>query len=349
MLIAVLLTSVNTFARDYNVDGINYDIISATELTVKVVSKGEGYSGNIVIPSSITPETYTFDVIRIDNSAFYNCFNLKSVTIPNSVTSIGDHAFSFCDGLTSITIPNSVTTIGNYAFSSCWGLTSIFISNSVTSIAEDAFYGCSKNLDSVEVESGNTQYDSRNDCNAIIETATNTLILGCKNTIIPNGVTKIGNLAFNGCVSLTSITIPYSVTIIGECAFEGCSAIEEMICESATPPTVYNRAFDQLPKTATLYVPVGAREAYARATGWSSFTNIVEDDIKTGVESTLADDVNVSVENGNIIVNGANNAKVEVYSVNGQCIYNGTATTIPVRAKGLYVVKVNDKSFKVIL
>jgi hypothetical protein len=96
-------------------------------------------------------------------------------------------------------------------------------------------------------------------------------------------------------------------------------------------------------------VPVGSRDAYASATGWNVFTNIIEDDLKTGVESTLADDVNVAVENGNIIVNGVDNENIEVYSMNGECVYTGTTTTIPVSSKGLYIVKVNNKSFKVIL
>ena len=104
-----------------------------------------------------------------------------------------------------------------------------------------------------------------------------------------------------------------------------------------------------MPTTATLYVPVGAKNSYVKAEGWNVFTNIVEDDIKTGVESMLTDDVNVSVENGNIVVGGADNAKVEVYNMNGQCVYNGNATTIPVSTKGLYIVKVNNKSFKVML
>ena len=96
-------------------------------------------------------------------------------------------------------------------------------------------------------------------------------------------------------------------------------------------------------------MPVGSREAYSSATGWNNFTNIIEDDLKTGVESALADDGNVTAENGNIVVTGVDNTKIEVYSVNGQCVYSGNATTIPVSAKGLYIVKVNGKSFKVML
>ena len=140
---------------------------------------------------------------------FANCFNLTSITISNSVTSIGNNAFSHCSGLTSISIPNSVTSIGSRAFSSCSGLTSIM------------------------VEESNSIYDSRDNCNAIIETATNTLIAGCKNTIIPHSVTSIESYAFRDCSGLTSISIPNSVTSIGDYAFSSCRGLTSIMVEES--------------------------------------------------------------------------------------------------------------------
>ena len=163
-------------------------------------------------------------VTNIPDYAFYGCSGLTNVTIPNSVTSIGSSAFSGCSGLTSVTIPNSVTSIGSSAFRDCSGLTSLTIPNSVASIGNDAFYGCT-GLTTIKVETGNSKYDSRNNCNAIIETESNTLIAGCKNTTIPNSVISIGSWAFYGCSSLTSITIPNSVISIGEFAFSGCTSL----------------------------------------------------------------------------------------------------------------------------
>ena len=187
---------------------------SVTSIGSSAFSRCSGLN-NVNIPSSVT---------TISNNAFSGCSGLTSVNIPNSVTSIGDFAFSDCSGLTSVNIGNSVTSIGECAFLYCTSLTSVNIPNSVTSIAFEVFGYCN-GLTSMTVDIDNTTYDSRDNCNAIIETATNTLIAGCKNTVIPNTVTTIGYFAFQGCSSLTSVNIPNSVTSIGYEAFQYCSGL----------------------------------------------------------------------------------------------------------------------------
>ncbi len=193
---------------------------------------------------------------------FRGCSGLTSVTIPNSVKSIQAGSFDGCSGLTSITIPNSVTSIRYEAFFQCGSLTSITVPNSVTSIEDKAFHQCSK-LTSIVVESGNTKYDSRNNCNAIIETSSNTLIVGCVNSFIPNSVTSIGVGAFQSCSGLTSITIPNSVTSIGESAFEFCSGLTSITIPNSVK-VIDQYAFRSCNKLTTIVVESGNKKYDSR-------------------------------------------------------------------------------------
>ncbi len=190
--------------------------------------------------NSIIPDDGS--VTSIGDDAFFVCDGLTSITIPNSVTSIGSGAFENCSALTSITIPDSVTCIGGFSFAYCYGLTSIAIGSGVTDDLDDAFHSCSENLESITVAEDNIYYHSVNNC--LIETASKTLILGCKNSIIPadGSVTSIGG-AFEECSSLTSLTIPNSVTFIGVDAFRGCTGLTSItIPDSVT--SIGNNAFD---------------------------------------------------------------------------------------------------------
>ena len=140
-LILSVVFSTSASAYDVKVDGIYYNLISEGK-TAEVTYGEENYSGEVVIPSSITVEGQEYPVASIGESAFYFCSGLTSITIPNSVKSIGRYAFFGCSSLTSVTIPNSVTSIGYEAFGECSGLTSITIPNSVTSIGGFAFAHC---------------------------------------------------------------------------------------------------------------------------------------------------------------------------------------------------------------
>ncbi len=163
--------------------------------------------------------TYQGSSVSYSNEYQGNVVIPEKVTYMNrtrKVTSIGALAFCECSRLISVTIPNSVTSMGRYVFYEC------------------------KSLTSISVESGNEKYDSRNNCNAIIETASNTLIAGCKNTTIPNSVTSIGDGAFFQCSSLSSITIPNSVTSIGEWAFYKCTGLTSITIPNSVTSIGYS-------------------------------------------------------------------------------------------------------------
>ena len=190
------------------------------------------------------------------------------------LTSTGSSAFYGCTALTSVTLPVNLTIIGSTAFYNCYALTSLTIPSSVTNISVNAFSGC-RSLSSIKVASGNTTYDSRNNCNAIIKTSTNTLVVGCKNTVIPSTVTALEGYAFRGCTGLTSITIPSGVSSIGNYTFYQCAALTSVTVENPTPVTIYSNTFSNR-ANATLFVPSGAKSAYEAADYWTEFKGIVE-------------------------------------------------------------------------
>ena len=257
------------------------------------------------IPKSVT---------SIGGGAFSYNKGLTSITIPESVTSIGWTAFEET-GLTSVTIPESVTSIGSYAFTGT-DITSVIIPKSVTSIGQGAFSRC-PNLTSVQIENGNPVYDSRGNCNAIIETASNTLIEGwefssipnsitafgdgafvycfdMKSINIPSGVTHIGSDAFWGC-GLTSISIPESVTSIGTYAFY-CTSLKNMYCYGKTAPKTEGEIFyDVNLNRGTLHVPAESIDTYKAKEPWKSFGNIIAIEEKTFIAGDANGDGGVNV------------------------------------------------------
>ena len=214
-LLLALMATITLWAYDFQSGDLYYNITSSSEPYTVEVTYEEGWSSKNY--SGLTTAVIPTSVTY--NSTTYN------------VTSIGIEAFAFCRGLTSVIIPNSVTSIG-----------------------DNAFYSCSGGLTAIVVENGNPHYDSRDNCNAIIETGSNTIIVGCKNTTIPNSVTSIGDGAFADCSGLTSITIPNSVTEIGDGAFCSCSGLTSITIPNSVT-SIGDNAFRECSCLTTITIP----------------------------------------------------------------------------------------------
>ena len=263
-----VIVSINDISAFCNNNSIH--LVNSSVNNVQLIDLNGNEIREYVVPNTVT---------SIGDNAFKYCSGLTAITIPNSVTSINENAFYNCSGLTALAIPSSVTSIGDNSFYNCSGLTSLAIPSSVTSIGNNAFYNCS-GLTSITVDAGNSVYDSRDNCNAVIETATNTLMLGCKNTIIPQGIKNISSNAFLNCSSMSSITIPYSVTSIGNNAFSGCSKLIDVYVENPTPISIGSDVFSSR-SYATLYVPQGSRDSYRAAVTWREFKEILESEARS--------------------------------------------------------------------
>jgi len=189
--------------------------------------------------------------IRYDT--FSGCKNLNSIIIPESVRNIGRYAFENCISLKSIDIPSKVEWLGDGSFSGCRNLQNINISSGVSEIHGWVFRDCSQSLISIIVDPKNKRFSSEGNC--LIDKKKHTLICGCKNSIIPNGVTTIGPEAFNNCSDLTNITIPESVTSIGEKAFYGCLNLTSIVIPNSVI-TIGEMAFSICSSLKTIVLPI---------------------------------------------------------------------------------------------
>ena len=305
-------TSLNTVIIP---DGVTYIYESAFNgchsLTSISIPEGVTNMGDSVFYNcnSLTSVSIPSSVTSIGDCAFERCSSLTFVNIPEGVTRIGDCAFYNCNSLTSVNIPSSVTSIGFGAFERCSSLTSVSIPEGVTSIGGAAFLGC-PSLTSIKVDADNPIYDSRDNCNAIIETCSNTLIAGCQNTAIPNTVTSIGHYAFQGCSALTSVSIPEGVTWIGGAAFQGCSALTSVsIPEGVTSISAY--AFSYCKSLTSINIPSSVTSISGEAfVDCSSLTSI-------------------KVDADNPIYDSRDNCNALIHTESGKLIAGCKNTTIP--------------------
>lgn len=263
------------------------------EEAAAVTSLGQVFKGNKDIKSFDELQYFT-RVTSFLSWEFGNCSALTSLIIPRGIDIIPSYTFSGCTSLRSVSIPNSVTTISYLAFANCSSLNSLTIPQSTTSISGGAFEGCT-DLASIVVESGNTVYDSREECNAIIETESNKLFLGCKNTLIPETVDSIGAEAFSYCAGLVSITIPNNVVYIGVGAFHLCNSLTAIdIPESVK--TIDDYAFQCCTSLKSVSISKSVNRigkyAFSKCDNLSSFT--IPDNITNIEEGTFWDNGNMT-------------------------------------------------------
>lgn len=351
-----------TYAHDIavkNADGVTiYYVFTNTRTQLAVSYRGTGhgnfsneYSGDVVIPESVTYEGKTYRVTSIGKNAFTDCNEPLSVTIGNSVGSIGERAFWRCRGLTSVIIPNSVTSIGSYAFWGCTNLTSVTIPSSVTSIGSSAFSDCT-GLISVTI--GNSMTSPENSVTNIGTsafghcTSLKTVTIGgnsmtsigqqafvsCTSlttVTLGNSVTGIGSSAFYGCTSLTTVTIGNSVTSIGEQAFKACNNLLAIISRITNVFTIPENCFEQyVYNNATLYVPQGTTYKYKAINYWTKFLTIEEGEPSgvSGDGPEKCETPTITYSNGQLLFNTSTEGATCYYTITDNDVTNGCGDKI---------------------
>ena len=213
--------------------GIKYKLYPSR--TAEVLKNN--YSGDIVIPETVTYNNITYKVTSLGESCFEGCSNLTSINLPSDITSLGTACFSSCGSLTSINLPSSITSLGSYCFSGCSSLTSISLPSGITSLGERFFSGCSS-LTSIS---------------------------------LPSGITSLGDWCFDGCSNLTSISLPDGLTSLGKWCFDGCYSLTSVLCLAVAPPSCTESVVDN---TKRLYVPKESIEKYKQSDAWNSAKGI---------------------------------------------------------------------------
>lgn len=222
------------------------------------------------------------DVTTIGSRSFNGCYGLTSITIPDNVTRIEDYAFQNCNDLTNVDLPYSLEYIGSRAFSGCTNLTNLWLPSSVTSMGSENPWTDCYNLQTIEVDGGNSVYDSREGCNAIVETATGRLVAGCRNTVLPQGITIIGEYSMTVLPGVTGIDIPEGVATIEYGAFWGCQDLQWVNFPS-TLETIEGYAFCYNSALTSVYIP--SNVSYIEYCAFLNCTNLQDVYIGSGVQN----------------------------------------------------------------
>ena len=305
----ILLLCYSVFATTFTVNGIKY---TTTGTSTVAVTSGGTYTGNIMIPSSVTNGGITYNVTSIGDGAFQSCKGLTSMVLPSSVISIGSWAFYECLSLTYIT-SNAVypptTALGTFSYVD--KVIAVYVPSGkktiyqnatgwsdFTNIKEGTFIPISFTSDGINYSSisattvaviaGNTKYSGNINIPSTVSNLEVTYsvtsiggraFLDCDGLVfitLPTSLSFIGYEAFEGCTKLLTITFPASLTSISDYAFNTCTSLTSIISSALTPPNISKYVFDTDYSTIAVYVPLGRSATYKNATGWSNFTNIKE-------------------------------------------------------------------------
>ena len=245
----------------------------------------------------------------INDLAFYDCYKLENLTLPKNIETIGYKAFADCKHLTELTIPASVTEIGESAFENCRSI------NTLTFEEGSA-------LESI----GSWAFYNNH---------------ALESLELPEGVKEIGDAAFYGCNYVEEIVIPASVQRIGDNGFALCNQVKRMEVRATTPPTIESKTFHQVSRDIDFVVPAEARNAYAQDEYWREFISEANN-----VENTI-EGVEIYTQNGTLYLEGLT-TDYQIYNMSGQMVYSGNASTLDL-AKGIYIIRIADKSQKIVL
>ena len=252
--------------RDIVLNGIKYRLYPTK--TAKVLKKND-YSGDIVIPETVTYNNITYKITSLERGCFEGCWLLTSINLSSSITSLESGCFEGCWSLTSINLPSSITSLGSYCFSGCSSLTSINLPSSITSLGDDCFSDCSS-LTGINLPSSITSLER-------------SCFSGCSSLTsinFPSGITSLGESCFSECSSLASIELPSALTSLGENCFEKCSHLTSMLCLAVEPPNCILKEYTDTHNTSlvnntmSLYVPKESKEKYKQSNAWNSAKGI---------------------------------------------------------------------------
>ena len=217
----------------FEVDGVKYVPTSMSERTCDVVDYDcNRTEESVEIGATVSYRNVAFTINEINDYTFYGNKYIKEISLA-SQGRIGANALANCTELTSVNLTEGVTSVGAYAFRGCNKLSSFVLPASVSSVGNSMLANCNA-LEYIAVVKGNAKYDSRNNCNAIIETESNKLVAACNQTVIPESATAIGDYAFSGCGEVTSVNIHENISSIGDYAFSGCSSLADVTIEDRT-------------------------------------------------------------------------------------------------------------------